>query len=799
MKENYSADALARTFGADTETAQDLVSALYETLCRREDAAIDADFDRWKELTDAAGGLDLAGRPRAVDALAKAYGVAIDRRRPEALLFALHTYYALLVKLLPALVMAVRHDAPNPIDQLAQAGPGEPFRRELQRLLSSDTFGDLHVVDFFTEDPFSWYMSAWSETLERAIRQVVERLLGFDPNPTSGDLLKPLYLSLFPRAVRHRLGEYYTPDWLVEHLLDAVGYEGDRTTRVLDPTCGSGTFLMAAIRRILDRRPPRVEREELVRAILAGVVGFDLNPLAVMAAKANYLIALRDVLPTSGRIKIPIHLRDAILDDPRSRETGPESFDYVVGNPPWIAWDNLPEAYRRATKPLWKRYGLFSLSGTAARHGGAKKDLSMLVLYVAADRYLKPNGRLALVMTQTLFQTRGAGDGFRRFRLGPDGDWLHVLQVDDMVAIRPFDDTSNWTSTLVLEKGSPTRFPVPYVVWSPGDDDSSRFIRRTLRAEPIQPDRPGSPWFVRPDGFDVPLEQLVGPSDYTAHLGANTGGANGIYWLNLIEMIDTGVRVENMAGKSRRHIETVQASLEPDLLFPLLRWSDVSRYRTTASAHLLLAQDPSTRTGIDETLMQQKFPQAYAYLQRFEDTLRARAAYRQYQHDKPFYSMYNVGPYTLAPVKVVWRRMDRRINAAVVEEVSDPYLGRRTVIPQETCVLIACDSPDEAHYLCAVLNSAIVGFLVTAHSVRGGKGFGSPGILDYLRLKQFEPNDPRHQQLAAASRRAHRAVDSHDAVDEIQREIDRLAGRLWGLEETDLATMFYSSSTPGEW
>ena len=48
--------------------------------------------------------------------------------------------------------------------------------------------------------------------------------------------------------------------------------------------------------------------------------------------------------------------------------------------------------------------------------------------------------------------------------------------------------------------------------------------------------------------------------------------------------------------------------------------------------------------------------------------------------------------------KVVWRRMDRRINAAVVEAIDDPLLGRRPVVPQETCVLAACESADEAHY-----------------------------------------------------------------------------------------------------
>ena len=62
------------------------------------------------------------------------------------------------------------------------------------------------------------------------------------------------------------------------------------------------------------------------------------------------------------------------------------------------------------------------------------------------------------------------------------------------------------------------------------------------------------------------------------------------------------------------------------------------------------------------------------------------------------YSMYNVGPYTLAPLKVVWRRMDRRINAAVVEAIDDPLLGRRPVVPQETCVLTACDRPTRRIY-----------------------------------------------------------------------------------------------------
>ncbi len=215
--------------------------------------------------------------------------------------------------------------------------------------------------------------------------------------------------------------------------------------------------------------------------------------------------------------------------------------------------------------------------------------------------------------------------------------------------------------------------------------------------------------------------------------------------------------------------------------------------------------------------MRARWPRTLAYLERFRELLAARAAYRRYQHSGPFYAMYNVGPYTTAPVKVVWRRMDRRLSAAVVETLwcsrsactgagETPAPQGRPVIPQETCVLVACDSTDEAHYLCAMLNSAAVNALAAAHSVRGGKSFGTPGMLAFLPIRRFRPDEDRHRQLAALGRQAHAellarprqgdgamalppfvrgegqgewAATSNSAVADIQRHIDRLAEDLW--------------------
>src|SRR5205823_3701686 len=127
-----------------------------------------------------------------------------------------------------------------------------------------------------------------------------------------------LYQQLFPKSVRHDLGEYYTPDWLAEHVLNELEYSGDPDQRILDPACGSGTFLVMAINRIrswyeTNREKCRYDEGELCKKILANVIGFDLNPLAVMAARTNYLIAIRDLVGHVNKVEIPIYLCDSIM------------------------------------------------------------------------------------------------------------------------------------------------------------------------------------------------------------------------------------------------------------------------------------------------------------------------------------------------------------------------------------------------------------------------------------------------------------------------------------------------------
>lgn len=122
-------------------------------------------------------------------------------------------------------------------------------------------------------------------------------------------------------------------------------------------------------------------------------------------------------------------------------------------------WESLPDDYRKDTKRLWVYHGLFPHGGMDTILGKGKKDISMLMTYSAMHDYLNPGGRLGFVITQSVFKTSGAGQGFRRFLLG-NGEYIQVIAVDDMVELQPFEGASNRTSIVILEKGTQTRYPV---------------------------------------------------------------------------------------------------------------------------------------------------------------------------------------------------------------------------------------------------------------------------------------------------------------------------------------------------
>ena len=182
--------------------------------------------------------------------------------------------------------------------------------------------------------------------------------------------------------------------------------------------------------------------------------------------------------------------------------------------------------------------------------------------------------------------------------------------------------------------------------------------RLIFNAEPVDARDKTSAWLTgRPLAIKA-IKKVLGKSDYKAHAGAYTGGANGVYWLEIMERLPGGlVRVLNITEGQKRQVESTPAVIEADLLYPLLRGRDVRRWYAQPSAYILMVQDPVERQGIDESEMQVHYEKTYHYLKQFERILRerrSRGVTDMIEAGAPFYTIFAVGDYTFAPYKVVW-------------------------------------------------------------------------------------------------------------------------------------------------
>jgi len=910
---------LIRDFGENTPVSRKVVSSLYNVLTTSTNPKVKTLFEQWSLQFSEVCDYEQASKLK-IESFARNFGIAEGEVSPFPFFFCLHTYYATLIKLL-AVQIVHYYTMPKLGTDLRKATTfsSDELKSYLQKMEEGGIFRELGIINFLEGDFFSWYLDLWNDGIYQSLKALISSLANYslvtldvDPD-TTRDLLKKLYQQLMPRELRHNLGEYYTPDWLAERLLNMLGggrFEGNPDKRLLDPACGSGTFLVIAIKKIRQYASKRMLPESRVlEKILSNVVGFDLNPLAVISARTNYLLALGELLQyRTGDINIPVYLCDSIMTPQEGEDlfgkgvvkfntaVGPffvpktlvkaqyidvlsnfledtvelnfnrdqfveklcqklplnleqdtkdidivyklyeklqnlerqgingiwariiknafaplfvGEFDYVVGNPPWVNWENLPEQYRQSTKSLWVLYGLFPHGGMDTILGKGKKDISMIMTYVSIDKYLKRGGKLGFLITQSVFKTSGAGQGFRKFQLGEKGATIQVLHVDDMVELNPFEGASNRTSLIILQKGRPTKYPMPsYLYWRKTVKGKSIPLeatlgevleiteRRRLVAELVDENDPTSPWITgRPRALRA-VRKVIGQSDYIAHEGVNSGGANAVYWVDIVAKRPDGlVVVSNITKGAKKKVESIQAAIEPDLLYPLLRGRDVKRWKAEPSAYIIMAQDPIKRRGMNEDKMKTRYPMTYMYLKRFEDVLRKRAAFKRYFTRKgkdgyvvetgPFYSMFNVGDYTFAPYKVAWTRVATDIGAAFVSSHQIISI-QKVIVPIETATMVAFGDSKEAYYFCSLVNSSPFRFTVVSYSVESTGGFGSPHILRRVCIPKFDPKNKLHLRLAELSEKAHKVVAKDGDTSAIESEIDELAAEIWALTKEEM-------------
>jgi hypothetical protein len=373
----------------------------------------------------------------------KYLSIAYGKSTGDEQLFVRHTYLATVAKLIAYVCIT--------------GAATTPKEAQTQEIIQGTFFKKQQITNFLEEDFFSWAARApVMQCTQKIASSLVSLLLTYRLRELSEDVLKELYLALVDPKGRHDLGEYYTPDWLAARMCNALLSNSGQDT-VLDPACGSGTFLYQAIQHKKNHLP--ATRESLER-ILGSVVGIDIHPLAVIVSKINVLLALGDLFQKrAGPLSVQVYLANSIrpslipalfplgesvdrpgawsptaadLDD--SPHTFPyplDRFDVVIGNPPWLSFRFIEEGeYQAYLKHLIvKEFGLCEGAGHLITH----LELATLFFARCATLYLKRSGKIGFVLPRSIF----SADQHHRFRRSCGAGGATLTQVWDLEDVSP--------------------------------------------------------------------------------------------------------------------------------------------------------------------------------------------------------------------------------------------------------------------------------------------------------------------------------------------------------------------------
>jgi len=242
--------------------------------------------------------------------LREAYGEEVG----EDALFLQHTYLTIVVKAIAARVLDLSVDDPA-------------------ALLSGRALTDEGILGAVEADFFDWPLKLPAGM--ELVRQVAMQAARFRLRDVETDVLKILYESLVDPDQRHDLGEYYTPDWLAARVV-AAAVDTPLEQRVLDPACGSGTFLFHAVRRLVAAgRAAGWAGPQILEACAEQVRGLDVHPVAVTLARVTWLLALGDLLTDRPAVlRVPVFLGDAMQWNLRRYVGGADVLVEVPGEPP---------------------------------------------------------------------------------------------------------------------------------------------------------------------------------------------------------------------------------------------------------------------------------------------------------------------------------------------------------------------------------------------------------------------------------------------------------------------------------
>jgi len=282
------------------------------------------------------------------------------------------------------------------------------------------------------------------------------------------DLIGDLYEHYLNTEDRKDKGQYYTPHFIVELILNRVGFNIHKSRKIekkmfLDPACGSGGFLVEIARRF--RLAGNNKEVEAKRAIVDCVNGIELTPFASFLAEINVII---QILPLVKRIDNPkykkisslkIFRQDSLFSVYNRNEFNGEEyvrvqkshvlagdkelkfellvngndFDYVVGNPPYVGEKGHKELFEPLKEhEYWKHF-----------YQGRSDYLYYFIILGISK--LKEGGKLGLITTQ-YWLTADSASSLRNYIL----EKAKIVEIIDFKGIKLFPEAKGQENIIII-------------------------------------------------------------------------------------------------------------------------------------------------------------------------------------------------------------------------------------------------------------------------------------------------------------------------------------------------------------
>ena len=217
-------------------------------------------------------------------------------------LFVRHTYLSAVIG------VVVQASFGGDIKRLAENDPAD-------LLLGRDFRSKTGLQGVVESDFFAWPTEVGGLPL---LRTLARRIARFDWQKAPNDVAAILYENVIPPDERRQLGEYYTPDWLARAIVREVVTD-PLEQYVLDPACGSGTFVAEAVTHFIETaKATPLDPKDVLEWLRFSVAGIDVHPVAVHLARAAWVLAAQPAIQAAvedgfaANITVPVYLGDAL-------------------------------------------------------------------------------------------------------------------------------------------------------------------------------------------------------------------------------------------------------------------------------------------------------------------------------------------------------------------------------------------------------------------------------------------------------------------------------------------------------